>query len=237
MWISKILIVLCVIIIVIHVLLINVNHYHSSMIDLLLYKTYNKEKEYSESRLLIIGGVMERWTNEDGVQALFEIFTASQRLILNSLDDQGVRFTRYQLYLLMVLARKGSLTMGRAAASIGCSKEQATRLVAALVEAGYVERLHSEENRKLVIIRLTEEGENVMHGEMAAAREKLKEDLSCLNKEERDVFFNTMKQFVAVLRKLEAHQERGRREAEHEIYRKNIGSTVAGRSSETKMVR
>ena len=29
---------------------------------------------------------MERWTNEDGIQKLFEIFLASQKLILNSLD-------------------------------------------------------------------------------------------------------------------------------------------------------
>ena len=29
---------------------------------------------------------MERWADDDGVQALFEIFTTSQRLILKSMD-------------------------------------------------------------------------------------------------------------------------------------------------------
>ena len=101
---------------------------------------------------------MERWADDDGVQALFEIFTTSQRLILKSMDYQGVRFTKYQIYLLIVLSRKKSMTMSQAAASLGCSKEQATRLVAALVDAGFIERLHSEENRKLVMIRLTKEG-------------------------------------------------------------------------------
>ena len=78
---------------------------------------------------------MERWADDDGVQALFEIFTTSQRLILKSMDYQGVRFTKYQIYLLIVLSRKKSMTMSQAAASLGCSKEQATRLVAALVAA------------------------------------------------------------------------------------------------------
>ena len=159
---------------------------------------------------------MERWTNEDGVQALFEVFTASQRLILNSLDYHGMRFTKYQLYLLMVLARKKSMTMGQAASSIGCSKEQATRLVAALVEAGYIERLHDEKNRKLVMIRLTREGMEFMCHEQTAAKERLGNDLGKLSKEERDVFFQAMKQFASILKKLEEHQEKGRKEREKE---------------------
>ena len=79
---------------------------------------------------------MERWTSEDGVQKLFEIFLTSQKLILHSLDYHGVRFTKYQFYLMMELSRGRSLTMSQAAASVGCSKEQATRMVSALVEAG-----------------------------------------------------------------------------------------------------
>lgn len=157
---------------------------------------------------------MERWTNEDGVQALFEVFTASQRLILNSLDYHGMRFTKYQLYLLMVLARKESMTMGQAASSIGCSREQATRLVAALVEAGYVERLHHEKNRKLVMICLTQEGMEFMRHEQTAAKERLGNDLGKLSKEERDIFFQAMKQFALILKKLEEHQESGKKEGE-----------------------
>ena len=56
---------------------------------------------------------MERWTNEDGIQKLFEIFLASQKLILNSLDYHGMRFTRYQFCLMMELSRGRSLTMSQ----------------------------------------------------------------------------------------------------------------------------
>ena len=124
---------------------------------------------------------MERWADDDGVQALFEIFTTSQRLILKSMDYQGVRFTKYQIYLLIVLSRKKSMTMSQAAASLGCSKEQATRLVAALVDAGFIERLHSEENRKLVMIRLTKEGTAFVCWERMMVQEKLKTDLGCFD--------------------------------------------------------
>ncbi len=161
---------------------------------------------------------MERWTSEDGIQKLFEIFLASQKLILQSLDYHGVRFTKYQFYLMMELSRGRSLTMSQAAASVGCSKEQATRMVSALVDAGYIERFHSETNRKLVIVRLTEEGERLIRHEKSIAREKLKEDLNCLVEKERDVFFETLKQFGAVLRRLEENQEK-RQDAEAESHR------------------
>ena len=160
---------------------------------------------------------MERWTNEDGIQKLFEIFLASQKLILNSLDYHGMRFTRYQFCLMMELSRGRSLTMSQAAASIGCSKEQATRLVSALVESGYIERFHSETNRKLVIIRLTEAGEELIRHEKAIAREKMKEDLNGLDAKERDIYFKTLEQFTAVLKRLEELEEK-RQEGE-EIHR------------------
>ena len=90
-------------------------------------------------------------------------------------------------------------------------------MVSALVEAGYIERFHSETNRKLVIVRLTEEGENLIRREKSIAREKMKEDLNCLDKEERDIFFQTLKQFNMVLKRLEENQEK-RQEAEGELH-------------------
>ena len=154
---------------------------------------------------------MERWTKEDGIQKLFEVFTASQRLILNSIDRQQVRFTKYQLYLMMTLARRDTLTMSQAACCIGCSKEQATRLVATLVEEGYVERLHRQENRKLVFIRLTEKGEQVMCLERAEAKKKLQAQIDCLSEEDKETFFQSLQGLAGVLKKLEAHQERSTR--------------------------
>ena len=91
-------------------------------------------------------------------------------------------------------------------------------MVSALVDAGYIERFHSETNRKLVIVRLTEEGERLIRHEKSIAREKLKEDLNCLDEKERDVFFETLKQFGAVLRRLEENQEK-RQDAEAESHR------------------
>ena len=180
---------------------------------------------------------MERWADDDGVQALFEIFTTSQRLILKSMDYQGVRFTKYQIYLLIVLSRKKSMTLSQAAASLGCSKEQATRLVAALVDAGFIERLHSEENRKLVMIRLTKEGTAFVCWERMMVQEKLKTDLGCFDQKERQQFFDLIRQLAPLLRKAEEYQEKTRREFEHEVYRKNIDGASAGGSEETEVVR
>lgn len=45
----------------------------------------------------------------------------------------------------------------------------------------------------------------------------MKEDLNCLDKEERDIFFQTLKQFNMVLKRLEENQEK-RQEAEGELH-------------------
>lgn len=180
---------------------------------------------------------MERWAEDDGVQALFEIFAASQRWMLKSLDYQGMRLTKYQIYLLIILARKESMTMSQAAASLGCSKEQATRLVAALVDAGYLERLHSKENRKLVMIRLTEEGSKVICWERTVVREKLRKGLSCLEPKEMEAFFHAIGQLLPLLHKLEEYQEKKIKEFEHEIYRKYTDGAPAGGFAEAEVVR
>lgn len=70
--------------------------------------------------------------------------------------------TKSQLVVLLSLSTHEMLNMTQAAKDIASSKEQATRSVAPLADAGYVERFESAENRTHVFIRLTEKGRALM---------------------------------------------------------------------------
>ena len=66
--------------------------------------------------------------------------------------------TKTQLLILAALCYRGSLNMSQLAAYLSCSKEQATRAVAPLAEAGLLERFMQPENRTKVFLRLTDTG-------------------------------------------------------------------------------
>ncbi|MDE6930671.1 MAG: MarR family transcriptional regulator, partial [Lachnospiraceae bacterium] len=83
---------------------------------------------------------MDTMTNDTSIMALFEIFFSCQKVLLNSLDYREIKFSRHQIYTLLALGSRESMTMGRVAESLAASREQATRVVASLVEEGYVER-------------------------------------------------------------------------------------------------
>ena len=70
--------------------------------------------------------------------------------------------TKSQLAVLLSLSTHEMLNMSQAAKDIASSKEQATRSVAPLADAGYVERFECAENRTHVFIRLTQKGKSLM---------------------------------------------------------------------------
>jgi len=79
-------------------------------------------------------------------------------LVFSCLDRADCTLTKTQFVILMSLMTDGDLTMKTVAMHISSSPEQATRAVAPLVDAGYVERYTNPQNRTHVYIRLTELG-------------------------------------------------------------------------------
>ncbi|MBQ9045114.1 MAG: MarR family transcriptional regulator [Oscillospiraceae bacterium] len=95
---------------------------------------------------------------------VFSLMTLLSRLVLTPRAHKDYGCTRMQLAVLSALALRGLLNMSQIAEFIGASKEQATRAVAPMVEAGYVERSVPEENRTHVDIRLTDAGRDLVRG-------------------------------------------------------------------------
>ncbi len=145
---------------------------------------------------------MDSVSNEVNITALFEAFFTCQKILLNSLDYKNFRLTRHQFYTLLALSGEKRLTMGQVAESIAVSREQATRIVAPLVEEGYVKRCYDESNRKLVLVALTEYGQEFIRKEKVYVREQLAARFEHLSQQEMERFLKCVSEMKEILKKL-----------------------------------
>ena len=145
---------------------------------------------------------MDRVTNEISTTALFEAFFSCQKILRNALDLRELHLTRQQFYTLMALAGPKKLTMGQVAESIVVSREQATRIVAPLVEEGYIERCSDDSNRKLVLVQLTGRGQEFIDREKDYVRKQLEDRFEHLTQVETERFLKCVSQLKEILEKI-----------------------------------
>ena len=81
-----------------------------------------------------------------------------QKLLFSGGVKEKNGLTKTQLYILTILSHRDSATMKEIAGYIASSSEQATRAVAPLADAGYLERFVIPSNRSHTHIRLTASG-------------------------------------------------------------------------------
>jgi len=77
-----------------------------------------------------------------------------------------------QLHILYMLQRHGQMPMSRLAEVLNVSDSNATGLIDRVEERGYVERTRVAEDRRIVLIRVTEAGEKML-GEIDALSDEL----------------------------------------------------------------
>lgn len=80
--------------------------------------------------------------------------------------------TRSLLPLLFLLHSAGSITMSEAARRIGASKPHMTLQAERLVEEGLIERRAASDDRRIVTIRLTPKGAEIVRRIKAATKER-----------------------------------------------------------------
>jgi DNA-binding MarR family transcriptional regulator len=119
-------------------------------------------------------------------QALGELFAAQRRL--RGRDAQrkdGI--THAQLHLLRVLAEEGDdVPASRLAARADVTPTTVTQMVDGLARHGLVERVRSDDDRRVVYIRLTPAGREAFERRRAFLEERTRELLADMNAEELD---------------------------------------------------
>ncbi len=96
---------------------------------------------------------------------------------------EGVPVTGPRMLVLRALAGDGAKA-GEVAAQLGVKAPAATALIDGLERDGLVTREHVAQDRRVVLVKLTEAGRTVLHEAEAARREHMRRYLSALSPED-----------------------------------------------------
>lgn len=146
---------------------------------------------------------MESETITEERSPAFSLLPLLYRLVLTPQARKTYGYTKMQLIILNALASRGVLNMTQIADFIGASKEQATRAVAPMADAGLIERSVPENNRTHVDIRLTDAGRSFMRGYFQNAEDRIRERVSAsLTPEERRTLRESLSTAAKLLMKV-----------------------------------
>ncbi len=135
--------------------------------------------------------------------SLLKAMTLLQSTVLSCIDRKKFPFTKTQLIIFTILSMEGEMTMKQVAQYIVSSKEQATRAVAPLVDAGYVERHTDLANRTRVYIGLTESGRNLLNEYWASLTDNLSVKLDrSLNYDEKNTLCESASNIINLLERI-----------------------------------
>lgn len=117
---------------------------------------------------------MTRTNSADPYAAIIADFRASMTMLKCAASERVIRLglSMAQLHILYVLQRNGQMTMSRLAEVLNVSLSNATGLIDRIEERGFIERIRVPEDRRIVLIRVTPEGERML-GEIDALSDDL----------------------------------------------------------------
>jgi DNA-binding MarR family transcriptional regulator len=107
------------------------------------------------------------------LEALMALSRAVVGMTTRSLNQVGADVTLTQYRSLVVLASRGPQRTADLAAELGIQPSTATRLCDRLAARGFVRRQPGEDDRRVVLVVLTDAGRNLVGQAMAGRRELL----------------------------------------------------------------
>lgn len=105
----------------------------------------------------------------------FIMFSQREYLLNLSKDLSRGNISFAQFYLMSYLTTAGEMTMTDIARKMGHSTAAATGLVDRLEKLSYVERMHAEDDRRKVLVRITEQGTDLVEKLRGALQERVAE--------------------------------------------------------------
>lgn len=110
-------------------------------------------------------------------------------------------------HLVALLETEGEVPMSRLAEALDVALPNATGIVGRLAERGIVERRHGEEDRRVVLVRLTDAGHQLI-GEMEQARRaRLHRLISTMDDEQRERLMQAVQDLRTAARSLTEEDE------------------------------
>ncbi len=111
-----------------------------------------------------------------------------------------LKLSHAQFHAISILALKGPLPMTELANKMTISKQQLTPLIYKLIEAGWVVRKTDENDRRIVLIDVTEEGLKTYNDLKAEIKHKFIEKLSELPENELEELDDMLQKIQIILK-------------------------------------
>jgi DNA-binding MarR family transcriptional regulator len=116
--------------------------------------------------------------------------------LLSSVEALGQEFSFSQIMILLTLLRLHQTSMNQMAQTLGLSKANASGLVDRLVRKGLIERFRSEQDRRVVLVQLTEQGRRTAQHLARQNRRGLQRMMRRIPDSNLRVFIQTLEQLA-----------------------------------------
>ena len=112
------------------------------------------------------------------------------------------------LHLMTLLETHGPLAMSRVAELLGCGMPTATGIVSRMEERGLVERQHEAEDRRVVTLRLADDGVAEIRELQAGRRQRLETVIATLSDAERAQLLSSIRALRAAFNRVHSEGDR-----------------------------
>lgn len=133
-------------------------------------------------------------------QLLVDVLPKAMRKLYSEIRPEGMPKSHFRL--LNVLLHHPGHPMKYYVEKVVMKKSNFTLLIDEFIEKGWVQRVRSEEDRRVVILELTDEGRQYLSGKWDEMRDQLTGRLSVLTNEEKDKLGEAVKVMSEVVEKI-----------------------------------
>lgn len=106
---------------------------------------------------------MKNVTSRETLDALLDLHPLVRKLLIRPMELRySHNLTMTQFHAMLALCFTDSLNMTQLATQLYVSKQQLTKIIDGLVEKGYVHRFGDENNRRVVLVEITDAGRQMM---------------------------------------------------------------------------
>lgn len=117
------------------------------------------------------------------------------------------QFTFHDEHIFRILKKKGNCSMSDLSSYLALPKSNVTIYVNNLVENGYVERINSEEDRRIILVGITPSGCEKFEELKASARKQFRKNFSNFSEEDISALNDYGKKIVEIFEKYTEMEE------------------------------
>jgi MarR family transcriptional regulator, organic hydroperoxide resistance regulator len=150
-----------------------------------------------------LGGAVETPAAPATFEAAWDgFFAAIRRARVRAAREPGGELTIPQYQLLAALGERPGQPVGELAAAAEISHPTATRMLDSLERSGVIERRHSQDDRRVVSVRLTRKGRRLLERKRALISEKRRALYESLDESEREQAEHLLRRLAQAIEEL-----------------------------------